>query len=98
MKSKNIIEYISTIDGYLGDVCSDIYFLYLKENNQVYSNFQTFLEDWFDVESDKSVSVKNYYPKGNYPHNHNHHEKTLCAPADAPLLRVGRAVCPGFQD
>lgn len=66
MKTQNITEYISTIDGYLGDICADVYFLYLKSNSHAYNNFQFFLENWFDVESDKSISVKTYYPKDNY--------------------------------
>lgn len=66
MKTANIIEYISTIDGYLGDICSDVYFLYLKENDQAYNNFRTFLENWYDIESDKSISVKSYCPEDDY--------------------------------
>lgn len=66
MGAQNIIEYISTIDGYLGDICSDVFFLYLKGNKQAYNNFQTFLENWFDIDSDKSVTVKAYAPEGDY--------------------------------
>lgn len=66
MGAQNIIEYISTIDGYLGDICSDVFFLYLKGNKQACNNFQTFLESWFDIDSDKSVTVKTYAPEDDY--------------------------------
>lgn len=66
MNAQNIIEYISNITGSLGDVCSEIYFLYLKENDQASNNLRTFLENWFEIDSDKSVSVKEYFPEDNY--------------------------------
>ncbi|MBQ9167665.1 MAG: hypothetical protein IJX67_04560 [Oscillospiraceae bacterium] len=66
MKTVSVIEYISTIDGYLGDICSDVYFLYLKKNDQAYNNLRTFLESWYDIESDKSISVKVYYSEDDY--------------------------------
>lgn len=66
MKTSSVIEYISTIDGYLGDICSDVYFLYLKKNDQAHNNLRTFLESWYDIESDKSTSVKIYYSEDDY--------------------------------
>ena len=66
MKTVSIIEYISTIDGYLGDICSDVYFLYLKKNEQAYNDFRTFLESWYDIESNKSIPVKVYYSEDHY--------------------------------
>lgn len=66
MKTVSVIEYISTIDGYLGDICSDVFFLYLKRNDQAYNNLRIFLESWYDIESDKSTSVKIYYSEDDY--------------------------------
>lgn len=66
MKTSSVIEYISTIDGYLGDICSDVYFLYLKKNDQAHNNLRTFLESWYDIESNKSISVKVYYSEDDY--------------------------------
>ena len=67
MTEGNIIRYLSTIDGFIGDICAEIYFLFLKENEQAKQNFQLLLENWDEIDSDNSTTVKMaYFPENDY--------------------------------
>lgn len=63
----DIHEFLAHITGPSGDICSEVYFNFLKNAPEhTIDNLLSLLTDWGDVESDGTVAVKKYYSKEEY--------------------------------
>ena len=64
---KDIHEFLAHVAGPSGDICSEVYFCFLKNTPEhTIDNLLSLLTYWGDVESDETVAVKKYFSKEEY--------------------------------